>query len=522
MTASADFSTNPETPPAKTEALTDLFRQLRNLSRDVLYYGIGGTFGQLIGFITVPILTRVFTVNEYGAIDLIINLDALVFLTASLNIGYGELRLYYDLPPEDRDTQNVLISTITLVYATVIALFPILVSIFSPQISTVLFGSVERTEAVRIGLIAQTVQLLWAQFVLVQRIFRRPKQYVFLNLGNTVVNFIALIILVVAFRTGLPGYFWAQVVGWGMMAAWGFYLTRADLKPKFSWKLLSAAAVLGVPAFPSMVFNWITTASNRFFLNLFSGVEQVGYFILVHKVTLPLLLIFMAFSLAWEPYLLTILRRPNVSEICRSVLKYYTLLILALGGCLIFFAREVFFIFAPANYQAGVPAVGIYVLRHLFLGMMGVTNAGIGVAKKPVYVSVIYGSGALVVIAMNLVLTRHLGLFGAALAEMLGFMTCFAVSYYFSVRFFPIKWDLKGPFLAICVFIVAALASVAIFKAGLPTWQSLLVNSALCGLYLVILSRFIEPDHRYFIFQKAPRIFIDQVRSRLGKPPRAS
>jgi O-antigen/teichoic acid export membrane protein len=489
------------TPPSP---LIDLFKQLANLSRDVILYGVGGTFNQLMGVVTVPILTRVFSVEEFGTIDLLNYFVTLVFYIGGLGLSAGMLRLYYDLSDDDIEGQKHLVSTIVnFVMVTNIPFF-IIISLFSDVISQYLFGSPTRSPILQICTLSLITQLPWSLFVSIQRIRRKPTSYLMLNIGYSLVNFAVLLILVVAMRVGLIGYYWAALIAYGVMTAIGFWMTRGYITLYFSKKIFLDVAVLGIAQLPAILLSWLQQASNRYFLNAYTNTTQVGFYSLVSRVSLILALIYYAFVLAWDPYMLSILKRPNVQEIFRSVLKYYTLLILGLGGILCIFVREIFLIFAPPAYLVSAPVLAIFILRHLFLGMMGITNIGVTIAKKPVYISIAYAVSASVTLLSNVLLTRSLGIYGAALSEMLGFLVCFIIMLIYSVRLYPINWNLPVVAKMILGFLVTAGISILLLRSPIQPGMAFMLKIPLLAAYAFFLLQFIEPDQRSLLFRKAP------------------
>ena len=67
-----DLPLMPEASPEQDEKsfFSGFLRHMGGLSREVIIYGLGGMAGQLMAFFIVPVLTRTFSIGEYGTLAL--------------------------------------------------------------------------------------------------------------------------------------------------------------------------------------------------------------------------------------------------------------------------------------------------------------------------------------------------------------------------------------------------------------------------------------------------------------------
>jgi len=59
---------------------------------------------------------------------------------------------------------------------------------------------------------------------------------------------------------------------------------------------------------PAALLSWSLIAINRFILNNYVGVVQLGYYSLAGKITLAMSLVVSSFTLAWQPFMLSNLK----------------------------------------------------------------------------------------------------------------------------------------------------------------------------------------------------------------------
>jgi O-antigen/teichoic acid export membrane protein len=83
-------------------------------------YGAGGVGLQLLGFVSVPVLTRVFSRAEYGVIETIATMSLVIGVFAYLGLDSASQRSFFDYSDTDASERSRVLSTAlwTLVLST--------------------------------------------------------------------------------------------------------------------------------------------------------------------------------------------------------------------------------------------------------------------------------------------------------------------------------------------------------------------------------------------------------------------
>ncbi len=79
-----------------------LLDQIKNLSTDSLYYGLGTALRRFFALFTAPIMTRVFTPDDYGVMGLITSTIAFASLILTFGINGGIFRHYYEVNKKEK------------------------------------------------------------------------------------------------------------------------------------------------------------------------------------------------------------------------------------------------------------------------------------------------------------------------------------------------------------------------------------------------------------------------------------
>jgi O-antigen/teichoic acid export membrane protein len=210
-------------------------------------------------------------------------------------------------------------------------------------------------------------------------------------------------------------------------------------------------------------------------------------------------LVVSSFTLAWQPFMLANLKDPNSPRLYTLTLNYYLMVTLLIAACLAVFAREIVLILGTAAYLPSVGLVSILAIRQILPGMDYITSVGVVIAKKTIFYSISLGVGVLVNLLGNLLLTKRLGIYGAAISEMCGVLSVSIVIFIISNRLFPVKWNLRVVLLNAAGYAAVVLLSFALFRVDLAHAWLFLVKIALLVVYAVYLLWVIGPEERKLI-----------------------
>ena len=85
---------------------------LRQLGKDSIVYGIGGAISAALAFLLVPILTRIFTPAEYGALEMLLVISGFASLLLTLGLDAAQSFYFFEQKPFGKEAQAPVISAI--------------------------------------------------------------------------------------------------------------------------------------------------------------------------------------------------------------------------------------------------------------------------------------------------------------------------------------------------------------------------------------------------------------------------
>ena len=163
------------------------------------------------------------------------------------------------------------------------------------------------------------------------------------------------------------------------------------------------------------------------------------------------------------------------------MLSLYAMGTLGICTLMMTIAREVFLFLAPPEYLAGIGLLGIMQLRWIFTMGVYIIDPGTAKSGKTWWVSIMLGLAVLVNIGVNLILTPKMGLYGAVIAELLGYVTAMGGRWIVSNRLFPIRWNYRYFWGMVLLYCVSATLQTSLILSDYPSGISFLLRFILAA-----------------------------------------
>ncbi len=458
----------------------------RRLFRDFLIYGAGGVGLQLLGFVSVPVLTRIFSRAEYGVVETIATMSLVIGVFAYLGLDSASQRSFFDYSDaQERERSRVLSTGLwTLVLST--GVLTGLCIALSPAIADVLFHG-RYTVVLVLGLAAIPLVSLTSYALEVMRVHHRPQAYATVAVFAGVASVGSALVLAAVFDYGLKGYYAGLLAGGIASVLLGYALVRRSVGLHFDRNELETMLRYGVPLIPVSLSMWVLQLADRFFVLHYRSLSELGVYAVGVKLANLLFLGVTGFALAWSPLMLELHKRDQAEERAfRGRVLTYVTFALCLGAVVLsVFAREFFLTVTSKSYARAYEVVGLSAGAVVALGINSVTMSGISISRKTIHFARYAVIAALLNIGLNFVLIPWLGIVGAALATFLSY-SALAVLYYVRAQALdPAPFDLRRVLLTVAV--AAAVIAVGTFVRIDPLWLSFLVKLSLVAAFLIAL-----------------------------------
>ncbi|HDO1316892.1 lipopolysaccharide biosynthesis protein [Aeromonas veronii] len=404
-----------------------------NLIKNILIYGSVTGLSRMLPLLLLPLYLSALSIEEYGRIEILVALYNFVIIFGSMQLETAVQRYMYKV--ENKANYTLALAIVVFILSLMVFF---IVAITSKVISQLLFGSdVEVNNIVIISFCSvlfnvSTILLIYFRYA------EQEKAFSFITLSQVVVTAVVTYALVVVTQLGSLGYVLGMSSGWLVVITSSlllmFYKNRG-ITPDFS--IIRQSVNFSWPQIPARFGSFFIQFGNRFIVLFYFGAQTVAILGVATKFAAFFQLLYIAFSMAWNPFLYKSEDNKNLEDKINQILKAVLILIglssltiHVLGGWII----ENFF---GVEYIEVKNIIFLAILPSGLLICKEILETGIKLSGKTKYISYSYFISVLVTIIFML-LARDLH--GILIASLVGSIALILCSWYFSEKLYHIKY----------------------------------------------------------------------------------
>ncbi|MFN8308199.1 MAG: polysaccharide biosynthesis C-terminal domain-containing protein [Ferruginibacter sp.] len=174
--------------------------------------------------------------------------------------------------------------------------------------------------------------------------------------------------------------------------------------------------------------------------------HELGIFANIFRLALLITIMIQAFRMAAEPFFFNRSKDENAPNIYARVMKFFVIaccFMFLLIGLFLDVFRWIFTTFANPRWAEGLDVVPLLALGNIFLGIYYNLSVWYKLTNKNTYGAVITVIGAVITIALNIVLIPRLHYTGAALATFCCYLFMMVSSYVLGQKYYPVPYAVK-------------------------------------------------------------------------------
>ena len=425
---------------------TDIFETLLHSKN----YFIAHIATKAMGFISIPVFTRLFTRADYGLVAVFSSYVGIITVVLSLNSYASVGRYYYE---EKSDFGEFLSSTLSFLGIIILLTIPIYI-LFYKQI-----GSLMKLP----GLLP--VYLMFASlFAILTSIYRqimvpqrKSKQVAKINILESYATFGVAVLLVYLLKENrYLGQIWATLlVGF----VFSVYFTIVIAKySKLSFKVEHIKYILSysVPLIPYALSGIILAQFDRIMVNATIGAASAGLYSLAYNIGMLLSLVIYSTQTALMPDFFKFMNHKEYDRLDLLIKKVFSIVIISALG-LILFAKEIMIILADKKFHSALSVIPIVIIGYVFYGMFTVYGRYIGYEKKTIYVSIVAITAGISNIILNAIFIPRYGYIAAAYTTVVSYFIMFLMAWVVAKNILKHQltplWVLWKPALIMFIFI---------------------------------------------------------------------
>jgi O-antigen/teichoic acid export membrane protein len=459
--------------------------QLKRLAKHSAIYGLGGLVARILAVLLLPLYTRYLTPADYGVIETLVALVAVLTVLLRLGTQSAFFRFYFDSP----DPAGRLRVVRTAFWFTIVSSTVGLVAGVSAAgpIAELLFDDAGRSELVVAAFVGLWAQMNYGQLTSLFRVEERSVAFVCATLANVVITIGATVLLVVVYEQGPLGVLVGNFTGTLAVYVALLAYRREQLGLQFDRALFRRMEHFGLPLVPSALALWALNWSNRFFLIKLAGEAETGLYSIGFRISSVVVFGLTAFRTAWPAFAFSIEDDREARRTYAFVLTYLLLacswLALALGVLAPWLVR----LLATPEFYDGADVVAPLSFAAVAFAGYTVMVVGVSRVRQTQFNWVITVTAAAVNVGLNLALIPRYDEMGAALATLGAYLVLFLGMTWRAQRLYPVPYQWRR--IGTLTGVAAALTAVGwSLDVSLPTAIALVVAYPLLlaplGFYL--------------------------------------
>ena len=446
-------------------------------------YGIGGILTKTINFLLLPVYTRILTPSDYGALELVYLVGNIIAILYGFMISSGYVRHYYDNKRVEY-RERLLGTTLWFVLLNSLV-FLVVFIVFADQVAAFMFRFPNGGLFIKLVSISTCLIALNQVFYNSLMVTEKAKTYVSINILALLTTLLLTITFVVFLKWNVKGILYAQITGRTLEL---MLLVFTQFNKKlfvFSFSMVKEMLRFSLPLIPSQLTFFVLTVSDRFFIQHYQGVYDVGLYSLGYRFASIMPLFAITPLKAWGPYIFSFVDdfQQCQSTIARfSRLYMFGVLALCLGISLM--GRDVIEIMAKNEFWNAWQVVFLLCLGYVFWGMVTVTSYAFHITKKTWLMSKIEMFVAVCSFLLNFLLVPRLGIVGAAIVNVTSYLMILLIYFVFIHKIYPVQFEYGKMGIAVVYVIGIYFLSLQI---NLQVIYSILINILLFLLFIFLM-----------------------------------
>ncbi len=418
-----------------------MFNKIRETAIHGIVYGLGQTLTSAVGFLLIPLYTQHLSASEYGLNALLTTTSLLMSAFWGLGLNSALFKSYYNYETE-RDRKIVVSTTFYTLLLSALALAIIGFSGASGW-STLIFGEIGFERYCMFTFWTTGLNLLQAVPFAVYRARQLSKRYTLFN-GLFLLLRLGFIIFWVAYKQyGV----WGIVLGNFLASLLSTIVMTITISDSIVWGYsFSEAKKLLRFGFPLVFVNLagiLLNSSDRYFLRVYSTLDQVGIYNLGYQFGMLIQIVFtQPLGLIWPTMLFSVAKKEYATRFYSRMLTYASLVSVFVWLGVALLSEEVIMLIAQPNYWPAYEVVPLISFSYVFDGLRIILIVGILLAGRTEFAAMVSILAAIVNLVLNAVLIPVYGIMGAAYATILSFILLCVSGYLVAKRFYfvPYEW----------------------------------------------------------------------------------
>jgi O-antigen/teichoic acid export membrane protein len=461
---------------------------IKKLAGQTFWYGFSNIFGRFINYLLTPILTGIYSSEQYGDISILFAYAAFLNIVFTYGMETAYFRFNNTYPEKNVYNTGQFSLIITTVILSTLLMIPV------PSIAR-LMKLDNHPEFVTWVIWIVALDTLAVLPFSKLRFEGRPRKFAAIKILNILIN-VGLVIFFLVLCKGQheknANNIWAVIYNPGIDIGYVFLATLAasgitllllskellSFRPKMDMALFKEMMLYTAPLIIVGFGGMINETIDRFMIvQRFSGTvaeakSANGIYSANYKLALLIVLFIQAFRMGAEPFFFKEAASDNARRTYARVMKFFVI------ACCFCFLGVVLFldiwkhfmgIKNHPEYLAGLTVVPILMLSKIFLGVYYNLSIWYKLTNKNLIGAYITIGGAVITLLINYFLIPYWGFMASAISTLFCYGFMMVASYRLGKKHYPVPyaWKKLAAYVVICVLLFLIHQAFKKFSPGI-------------------------------------------------------
>ena len=438
-------------------------------ANQVVIYALGLALNYGIGFILLPLYSRLMPADQYGILEILNRTIEIVSILLLTQFAVTFIRFYRDKP--DEDYRRLVTSTCIYLVVAVALICGGAMILFREQLSLLLFDSYGYSPYFGLAAAKYITGMAYLVPLVYFQAREEPGKYITFSAAHFAIHLGLNILLLYLKEDKVAAVLMAAIIShsaflltvglWVFLrSARRFSLGIARQLIGFSWSF----TFVGIYAF-------IITNGDRYFLNEYCGKTSTGLYAFGYKIGMVLnTFVFSPIVRAWNAKMVDVMRTKEGPVKLARLTSYALLLYCVVALVMSVYSREIIGIIMGERYFDSHRIIPLVLLAYAFSGVAVFFDTGIYISKRT-YLKTWHFVTAAVCLTLYYFLIPNFCMMGAAWATIGTYLVLAVVAWIISQRAMPISYEFKKMILILLPAIVAYLLNLELEAYAAERWH---------------------------------------------------
>ena len=395
--------------------------KLKLFIENFLVYGLGGIISKLIPLIMVPIVTKIMPTTDYFGISDLSN-TVVQFASAIAIMGMYDAMYRMFFEKDDEEYKRTVCSTaLVFTFFTSIIVFLIML-ILKDVIAQYFFSDRQYAYVVYLSAMATLVGATNSIISAPTRMQNKRKVFLVTNTVSPLLSYSISIPMLLAGHYVIALPLAAVISGVTMEIAFGI-MNRNWFRPRlFDKKLLKQLLAIAIPLLPNFLIYWVFNSCDKVMITNMIGIGAAGIYSVGSKLGHASQLIYTAFAGGWQYFAFSTMKEDNQVKSNSKIFEYLGIISFVATSLICAWSFGIFKLLFKLDYLSGYIVAPYLFLAPLLQMLFQVAANQFLVVKKTWPNLFILSSGAVLNIFINYFLIPVLGIEGASIATLMGYV----------------------------------------------------------------------------------------------------